>query len=129
MAAAPEALSPPRLAASAIPSPITREGSFPNLCSLDSAPNPTSSLAASGRRRSPWSAAAQRRRAARPLPLLARVTAGEARRRPLHAVRTFPGPLWPCFAALPRAAAAVAACARARAVAALPRGSRPLASP
>ena len=105
-AAAIESLSPVSL------SPIPCTGSFSAPSSTDSAPKATSSLAASGRRRSPWSAAAQRRRAARPLPLLARVTAGEARRSPLHAVRTFPGRLWPCFAALPRAAAARRRCAR-----------------
>ena len=66
------------------------------------------------------SSAASARRAAPPPPLLARSAAGEPRRHLCFAVRTFPGPLWRCFAVPPRAAAAVAARARARRAARVP---------
>jgi hypothetical protein len=104
---------------------IRRVGSFLASSSSDSGANPAFSPSLQSRRRAPPPAAASVRRAAGPSPLLVRVTAGEARLHPLRAVRAFPGPLWPCFAVPPRAAAAVAARARARVAPRACRGRAP----
>ena len=100
--------------------PILRLGSFLASPSSDFGPHPALSPFLQGRRRAPLPAAASARRAAPPLPLLARSAAGEPRHHLCFAVRTFPGPLWPCFAVPPRAAAAVAARALARRAARVP---------
>ena len=110
-------------------SPIPRTGSSLSPSSSDSGAHPALGLAVQGRRRSPPPAAVQRRRAARLLPFPAVQPAGEARRHLRIAMRASPGLLRPRLAVPPRAAAAVAARARACAVAALPGGSRPLALP
>ena len=91
---------------------IPRIGSFPSSSSFDSPPHSAPSLTAQGRHRSPRSAAAQHRRAARPSPLPVRAAAGEVHCLLLFVVRAFPGLLWPRLAPPPLAVAAHAVSAR-----------------
>ena len=102
----PELLAAADSPPSGSPWPIPRTGSSLSPSSSDSGAHPALGLAVQVRRRSPRSAAAQRRRAARPLPFLACATTGEACRHLLHPVCASPAPLRLRFAALPCAAAA-----------------------
>ena len=97
--------SPAPVSAAAIP----RLGSSLAPSSSDFDPHPALSPFLQGRRRAPPPAAASARRAAPSPPLLARITAGEARLLLLFPVRAAPGPLRPCLAAPARAAVAVRA--------------------